>query len=153
MTLSPCCAKIKHIRPVTEKPTSRFTDNLERLLGLHRLSWGMFGELVGISDSTLSKWQSGARNPSFTTALKVGDFFRVDEGRLARADFGDLLENELADAERYWAVERAIRRQVLRSKTFDEIQKADAMLRDVRRSRVGELLDASAKKQRERKPT
>ena len=40
----------------------------------------------------------------------MGDFFKIDPGRLARADFGDLLEHELADAERYRQVEKTLKR-------------------------------------------
>jgi transcriptional regulator with XRE-family HTH domain len=93
----------------TEKPT-KFADNLERLLGLHGLTSRRFSALADVSESVLSKWQSGDRNPSFTSALKIGDIFKIDPGRLARADFGDLLERELADAERYRQVEETLAR-------------------------------------------
>jgi len=91
----------------------RFPDNIARLLGLHRLpanhAAAMMGD-AGISQSVMSKWQSGARRPSFSSALAVGDFFQVPADRLARASFEDLLANELADPERFRAVEAKMHR-------------------------------------------
>lgn len=58
--------------------------------------------------STISKWGSGSRSPSFLTALKVGEFFGVSADRLATAPFEDLLAHELADPERFKAVEARI---------------------------------------------
>lgn len=93
----------------TEKPT-RFADNLGRLLGLHGLTARQFSMLVDVSESALGKWASGDRNPSFSSALKIGDVFHIPPDRLARADFGDLLEHELADAERYRQAEETLER-------------------------------------------
>lgn len=67
--------------------------------------------MLGLSQSVLSKWQSGARQPSLSSALSAGDFFGVPADRLARADFSDLLANELAEPERYAEVEAEIRRR------------------------------------------
>jgi transcriptional regulator with XRE-family HTH domain len=67
--------------------------------------------LMDVSESVVSKWMSNDRKPSFTSALAAGDLFKVDAGRLARADFGDLLAHELADAERYKEVEATIERK------------------------------------------
>ncbi len=94
----------------TEKST-KFADNLERLLGLHRLTSRQFSELVDVSESVLSKWQSGDRSPSFGSALLIADFFGVPADRLARADFDELLTHELADPERFREVEGEIRRR------------------------------------------
>ena len=88
-----------------------FADNFERLLGLHKLSGKEAADMLGLSQSVLSKWQSGARQPSFSSALTAGDFFGVPADRLARADFSDLLANELADTQRYADVEAEIRRR------------------------------------------
>jgi len=89
--------------------TETFADNLERLLAMHRLTARQFAAITDVSESVVSKWLSGDRNPSFASALKVADVFKIDPGRLARADFGDLLTHELADAERYRHVENHIR--------------------------------------------
>jgi transcriptional regulator with XRE-family HTH domain len=77
-------------------------------MGMHKLTAKDAAELLGLSQSVLSKWQSGARQPSFTSALGAGDFFGVPADRLARADFEDLLVNELADPMRFQAVEARI---------------------------------------------
>ena len=87
----------------------RFPDNLFRLLGLHRLTAREAAGMLDISESALGKWGAGARRPSFETALRVSDFFGVPANRLAQAEFEDLLENELADAKRFQAVEAKIR--------------------------------------------
>src|SRR5262245_59516857 len=67
--------------------------------------------MLGISQSAFTKWATGKRNPSFTTALRVGEFFGVPADRLARSDFGSLLETDLASAERFEEVEAEIRRR------------------------------------------
>jgi transcriptional regulator with XRE-family HTH domain len=87
----------------------RFPDNLFRLMGLHRLTARETAFILGISESALGKWGSGARRPSFETALLVSDFFGIGANRLAQAEFEDLLANELADPRRYQAVETKIR--------------------------------------------
>ena len=88
-----------------------FADNLSRLLGLHGMSAKEAASLLGMSQSAFSKWSSGDRNPSFATALTVGEFFRVPADRLARAEFGDLLEHELTSRERFEEVESEIARR------------------------------------------
>jgi hypothetical protein len=50
----------------------------------------------------------GLRQPSFATGLKVGEFFGVPADRLATAEFTDLLQDELADPERFEVVETRI---------------------------------------------
>jgi transcriptional regulator with XRE-family HTH domain len=89
----------------------RFSENLSRLLGLHALPAKEAAEMLGISQSAFTKWATGKRNPSFTTALLVGEFFGVPADRLARADFGCLLEGELASSQRFDEVEAEIRRR------------------------------------------
>lgn len=93
------------------RTVERFADNLARLLGVHRLEAKEAATLLGMSQSAFSKWSTRARRPSFTAALVVGDFFGVPADRLARADFADLLEHELADPERFREVEAEIRRR------------------------------------------
>lgn len=87
----------------------RFPDNLSRLLGIHNLTAREAAKILGLSQSTFAKWGTGLRQPSFATALKVGEFFGVPVDRLATAEFEDLLQNELANPERFQAVETKIR--------------------------------------------
>jgi transcriptional regulator with XRE-family HTH domain len=85
-----------------------FRNNLSRLLGLHNLTAREAAEILGLSQSTVGKWGTGVRQPSFATALKVGEFFGVPADRLATAEFTDLLQDELADPERFEVVETRI---------------------------------------------
>jgi transcriptional regulator with XRE-family HTH domain len=89
-------------------PSDRFADNLQRLAGLHGLTMKRAAALADVSESVVSKWASGDRHPSFTSALKFAVIFDVPADRLARADFGELLENELADAEKFRRVEKTL---------------------------------------------
>lgn len=86
----------------------QFKNNLTRLLGMHNLTSREAAQILGLSESTLGKWGTGLRQPSFATALKVGEFFGVPADRLATAEFQDLLQHELADPERFQAVETRI---------------------------------------------
>ena len=86
-----------------------FPDNLRRLLGLHALTAREAAALLDLSVSTFTKWERGLRQPSFGTALRVGEFFGVAADRLATAKFKDLLEHELADPDRFDGVEEKIR--------------------------------------------
>jgi transcriptional regulator with XRE-family HTH domain len=88
----------------------RFPDNLNRLLGMHDLTDREAAEILGMSQSTLGKWQTRMRRPSFAMALRVGEFFGVQADRLATASFTDLLQHELADPARFEAVEARIHR-------------------------------------------
>jgi DNA-binding XRE family transcriptional regulator len=86
----------------------RFPDNLFRILGLHLLTAREAAKILGISESALGKWGTGARRPSFDAALQVSEFFGLDANRLAQAKFEDLLQRELADPDRFRAVEARI---------------------------------------------
>jgi transcriptional regulator with XRE-family HTH domain len=88
--------------------SDHFADNLRRLAGLHGITMKQVAMAIDATESTLNKWSSGDRSPSFTSALRVGELFGVDPGRLARAPFEDLLEHELADAERYRRAEETL---------------------------------------------
>ena len=87
-----------------------FSNNLNRLLGLHALPAKEAATLLGMSQSAFSKWSTGARRPSFATAIAIGDFLEVAPDRLARAPFEELLP-ELADPERFRRVEAEIARR------------------------------------------
>jgi transcriptional regulator with XRE-family HTH domain len=82
---------------------------LKKLAGMYGLQMKELAMLINASESVINKWSSGDRHPSFTYALKVGDLFQVDPGKLARLSFDELLEREL-DAERYRKAEAEIER-------------------------------------------
>jgi transcriptional regulator with XRE-family HTH domain len=98
-------------QPEGDVMDDEFSNNLARLLGLHALPAKEAATLLGMSQSAFSKWSTGARRPSFPTAIALGDFFGVPADRLARARFEDLLGRELADVERFRRVEAEIARR------------------------------------------
>jgi transcriptional regulator with XRE-family HTH domain len=100
----------------------QFSGNLNRLLGIHNLTAREAAEILGLSQSTFAKWGTGLRQPSFATALKVGEFFGVPADRLATAEFVDLLQHELADPERFQAVEKKIQYARAGLKAVDELE-------------------------------
>ena len=88
----------------------RFTDNFVRLLGLHALTQNFAGRLLGVSGATMSSWMNGRSTPSLAKAIQIAELFELSTDRLMGAEFSDLLERELADADRYRRVEERIRR-------------------------------------------
>ena len=88
----------------------RFTDNFTRLLGLHRLSQHFTAQLLGVSAATMSAWMNGKSTPSLNKAIAIADLFQISTDRLMGAEFGDLLEKELCDTERFKRVEARIHR-------------------------------------------
>jgi transcriptional regulator with XRE-family HTH domain len=68
-------------------------------------------EHIGVSPQALSEIQSGTRTqPSLRTVRALANFFEVPTDRLLDAGFGDLLETELADRDRFDRVESKLRR-------------------------------------------
>jgi transcriptional regulator with XRE-family HTH domain len=88
----------------------RFTDNFNRLLGLHGLSQGFTATLLGVSEATMSAWMNGKSLPSLSKAIAIADLFQISTDRLMGAEFADLLAHELADPDRFDRVEVRIRR-------------------------------------------
>jgi transcriptional regulator with XRE-family HTH domain len=126
-----------------------FAENLQRLLGLHRLTTREAADMLAMSRSALTKWASGDRAPSFTAALVVGDFFGVPADRLARADFADLLEHELADAARFNEVEAEIRRRRSTLRAVGEDERVFGKSRRV--LKMAEAEEAQAERRQKRK--
>jgi DNA-binding XRE family transcriptional regulator len=89
---------------------SRFQDNFVRLLGLHGLTQHTTAQLLGVSEATMSAWMNGKATPSLPKAIAVADLFQISTDSLMGAKFIDLLQNELADPERFERVELRIRR-------------------------------------------
>src|SRR5436305_12057630 len=100
----------------------QFKNNLTRLLGIHNLTAREAANILGLSQSTVGKWGTGLRQPSFGTALKVGEFFGIPADRLATAEFQDLLQHELADPERFEAVETRIHHARAGLRTVDDLE-------------------------------
>jgi transcriptional regulator with XRE-family HTH domain len=94
--------------------TLHFADNLSRLLGMHRLTGQSASRLLGVSKQSLSYWLNGHRPPSLESVAKLAETFEVDAMRLVYAPFPELLENELADVERYRQVELKLRKEATR---------------------------------------
>jgi len=115
----------------------QFPDNINRLLGMHKLTDREAAEILGLSQSTLGKWQTRVRRPSFRMALKVGEFFGVAADRLATAEFEDLLQHELADPERFRTVETRIHRLRVGLKSADTL-KAEARKKEFLESKRAE---------------
>lgn len=67
--------------------------------------------MLGMTKAALSSWNSGRRAPSFESALRAADLFQVAADRLAQAPFESLLARELADPERFRAVEQEIHKR------------------------------------------
>lgn len=88
----------------------RFTDNFVRLLGLHGLTQHFTAQLLGVSEATMSSWMRGKSTPSLAKAIDIAELFQISTDRLMGAEFADLLEQELADRERFEGVEKRIRR-------------------------------------------
>jgi DNA-binding XRE family transcriptional regulator len=97
----------------------RFPENLRRILGLHDLEQSEAALMLNLSKQSFSAWNSRRRKPSFSTALLVGEFFLVPADRLAREPFESLLQNELADPDRFHEVEGEIRRRRSKLKAVD----------------------------------
>ena len=103
----------KKIQLATKGAAMAWNDNIRRLMGVHDLSGTEASRLLDITPQALSEWVSksrkeGTRQPNVTTLLRVSDFFGIPADALLRADFVDLLATQLADPERFRAVERKI---------------------------------------------
>jgi transcriptional regulator with XRE-family HTH domain len=125
-----------------------FPENLRRLLGLHDLDQAEAAEMLGMSKASFSAWNSGRRQPSFQTALHIGEFFGVPADRLARAEFEDLLAHELADPDRFREVEAEIRR---RRSTLREVEAKPAAAEKLRTVRKVTAMDEAREAQQKRR--
>jgi transcriptional regulator with XRE-family HTH domain len=85
-----------------------FSENIDRLLGLHQLTSDWAAQLLGVSVTTLSYWRNGHREPDNVAVLKrLGDFFELDPFALLTTPFTELLP-AIADPDRFESVERRI---------------------------------------------
>jgi transcriptional regulator with XRE-family HTH domain len=85
-----------------------FSENIDRLLGLHQLTSDWAAQLLGVSVTTLSYWRNGHREPDNVAVLKrLGDFFGIEPYALLTTPFTELLP-KVADPVRFESVERRI---------------------------------------------
>ena len=63
---------------------------------------------MGVSPQSVSEWMRGRRQPNLQTLLQVAAFLDVPGERLLRAEFVDLLGQELKDRGRFDRVEAKI---------------------------------------------
>ena len=85
-----------------------FAENLDRLLGLHRMTAGKASDLLGVSKTTISYWRNGRRQPDSATIVKrIGDLFGIDPFDLLSLPFAELLPR-IGDPGRFAAVESRI---------------------------------------------
>ncbi len=87
-----------------------FTDNFNRLLGLHRLSQHFTAQLLGVSEATMSSWMNGKSQPSLNKAIAIAGLFQVSTDKLIGTGFSGLLQTELSDPDRFERVEARIKR-------------------------------------------
>jgi transcriptional regulator with XRE-family HTH domain len=85
-----------------------FADNLERLLGLHRLTARRAAQFIDVTPQTLSDWKSQKTAPGLQAALRVAGFFEIHADRLLNVPFRELLPQEIADEARFDRVEQKI---------------------------------------------
>jgi transcriptional regulator with XRE-family HTH domain len=91
-------------------PSTTFADNLDRLLGLHRLTAREASHLLDVSTVALSEWRNGKRDPGLTALLRMSALFELAGDQLMTVPFADLLAGPLGDVDRYVRVEEKIAR-------------------------------------------
>jgi DNA-binding XRE family transcriptional regulator len=94
----------------SEASETAFTDNFNRLLGMHRLSQHYTAQLLDVSEATMSSWMNGKSQPSLNKAIAIAELFQISTDKLIGTSFSDLLQTELADSDRFERVETRIRR-------------------------------------------
>lgn len=87
----------------------RFSDNLLRLGGMHRLTNKQLAALVGVNYTTLAAWNRGAYKPSADNLLSIATLFEVPPTALASEPFAALLPH-ISDPARYERIENRIRK-------------------------------------------
>jgi transcriptional regulator with XRE-family HTH domain len=85
-----------------------FADNLDRLLGMHRLTAREASRLLDVSTVALSEWRQGKRQPGLTALLRLSGLFELPGDQLVTTPFSDLLAGPLGDEYRFQRVEAKI---------------------------------------------
>jgi transcriptional regulator with XRE-family HTH domain len=94
--------------PISHEP--RFSDNLSRLCGMHKLSGKDAAKVLETDPATFSQWLNSRRQPSLNLILRLSEVFEVSPDRLMKCEFSELVENELGDPARFERVEKKIRK-------------------------------------------
>ncbi|MDQ2969163.1 MAG: helix-turn-helix transcriptional regulator [Actinomycetota bacterium] len=89
-------------------PSSTFADNLDRLLGVHRLSAREASQLLDVSAVALSEWRNAKREPGLTALLRLSALFEVPGDALMTVPFAELLGGPVGDVDRFERVEEKI---------------------------------------------
>jgi transcriptional regulator with XRE-family HTH domain len=97
-----------------------FADNIDRLLGLHRLTGREASRLLDVSTVALSEWRQGKRMPGLPALVKLAELFEIAGDRLVTATFPELLEREAGDVDRFVRVERKLAPTMLPAGTKSE---------------------------------
>ena len=76
-----------------------FQENLKRLMSSRTFSMKLFGEEVGITAATLSRYLSGNRTPDLPYVVKIAEYFNVSIDWLLglNGDKFDVLPKEIQD--------------------------------------------------------
>lgn len=61
---------------------NKFGSTLKQLRLEKGLSQRTFGEMMGVSNQTVSTWETGFREPDFDTLIKIAKYFNVTVGYL-----------------------------------------------------------------------
>lgn len=93
---------------VPSSSSTTFADNLDRLLGLHRLTARDASRLLDVSTVALSEWRQGKRQPGLTALLRLSGLFEVPGDQLVTTPFSELLAGPLGDEYRFQRVEAKI---------------------------------------------
>lgn len=70
-----------------------FARRLKKLREQNNLSTRALGELVGTSNATISRYETGKRDPDLLIVYKLATYFKVDIGYLAGEDGNTGVEN------------------------------------------------------------
>jgi transcriptional regulator with XRE-family HTH domain len=116
--------------------TTRFADNFDRLLGVHRLTAREAAPLLGVSATTLSYWRNGRREPDRDSLYNISIFFLVDPWDIMEAEPHDFLSRHMADRDRFESVEGQIAERMsvdqLLREAEPEVRRGDELLRALR---------------------
>ena len=80
-----------------------FGNNIQLLRKRKGLSQGGLAEILGITRSSLSGYETGSNEPNFDILIKLSDHFKVSVDILLRKDLSKIKEFELQELEQGWS--------------------------------------------------